>query len=93
MVKQLTLVVLLAALVAPGLAAAADDDSSSGNGGGAGDPAQILGGKQGNACMMLLCLSDPQGKQLKECQKPLEDYYDMKPKRRPGYLASCPQVK
>jgi len=85
MVKHMKMAVISAALIFPALALGADDTSG-------GDSAQVLAGKQGKACQTLLCLSDPTGKSLPECQKPLSDYYDMKPHKRPGFLASCPKV-
>ena len=54
------------------------------------DQSQVLGGDEGDACEMLLCLSNPAGKGLVECQEPLKKYFSMKPKKRPGFLEKCP---
>jgi hypothetical protein len=58
------------------------------------EPSQgkVMGGEEGSACQMLLCLSDPSGGGLKECSKPLKDYFSMDAKDRPGFLKKCPMV-
>jgi len=53
----------------------------------------ILGGKEGDACQMLLCLSDPAGKGMDECKKPLKKYHKMDPDDRPSFLDKCPIIK
>lgn len=55
------------------------------------DPTQILGGDAGDACQVLVCLSDPIGKGLAECKKPLEKYAKMPDHKKPGFLQKCPQ--
>ncbi|MBA1250167.1 hypothetical protein G7019_21850 [Pseudomonas zeshuii] len=55
------------------------------------DSSQVLGGNAGSACQMILCLSNPSGKELSSCAAPLKRYFDMKPHRRPGFLAQCPR--
>lgn len=72
---------------AASVAMAEDGKSSSGGSDG------IMTGDAAKACNMMLCLSDPSGKGLPECKKPLDDYYDMKPKKRPKFLKKCPMVK
>lgn len=52
----------------------------------------ILGGEKGLACQIMLCLSDPSGKGLAECQQPLKKWENTKPKKRPGLLRKCPLV-
>ncbi|MBC7198264.1 MAG: hypothetical protein H5U32_03345 [Pseudomonas balearica] len=52
----------------------------------------ILGGEEGDACQIMLCLSDPSGKGLAECQQPLKKWENTKPKKRPGLLRKCPLV-
>jgi hypothetical protein len=55
------------------------------------DPSQILGGDAGDACQMLVCLSDPIGKGLAECKEPLEKYAKMPDHKKAGFLQKCPQ--
>lgn len=57
------------------------------------DKSQLLGGDAGDACSMVLCLSNPVGKGLAECSAPLKKYFNLKRKKRPGFLSKCPMVK
>lgn len=60
---------------------------------GSTQKAAILGGDEGDACKMLLCLSDPAGSGLPECKPPLDRYFSMEPEDRAGFLAQCPMVE
>lgn len=55
------------------------------------DPSQILGGDAGDACQMLVCLSDPMGQGVDECKKPLEKYAKMPDHKKAAFLQKCPQ--
>jgi hypothetical protein len=55
-------------------------------------PGDLLLGDAGDACQMLVCLSDlAQAKLLPDCSPPLKRYWDMKPHDRPGFLGKCPK--
>jgi len=57
------------------------------------DPmSNILGGDEGDACEMIMCLSNPVGDTLKECEEPIRKYFKMKSQDRPGFLEKCPIV-
>lgn len=56
------------------------------------DPSQILGGDEGDACEMQVCLSNPMGKGIKECDKALQKYAKLRDDEKPKYLEKCPKV-
>lgn len=75
-----------------------DDDSSSStssqssDSSGSSAPSQgaELSSRQAQSCNTNLCLGET-GAQLAECANPLKTLYDMKPHKRPSYLAACPK--
>jgi len=86
MIKHVAFSLILAFIAAP--LQAADDDSKK------DDSGQTMTGDAADACNMLVCLSDlKEAKQLIDCNNPLKKYYDMKPNKRPNFLAKCPVVK
>jgi len=56
------------------------------------DKSQMLGGDEGDACTIKMCLSDPMGSDMEECKASLKRYFRMDPEDRPGFLAKCPMV-
>lgn len=86
MAKWLTFPILMIAGCASVFAAGADSAGMP----NAPKPEDLLGGDEGSACEMLLCLSNPLGEGLAECKEPLRKYFKIKPHRRPGYLERCP---
>lgn len=56
------------------------------------DVGQILGGDEGEACQIMLCLSDPAGQDLEECEEPLKEWEKTRPEERPRKLEKCPMV-
>lgn len=81
-------IVLIALFSISATAAESSSDSKAFKPGFAPDPSQILGGDEGTACEVLLCLS--MGSPPTECDEPLKKYFDMKKKKRPGFLQKCP---
>jgi hypothetical protein len=53
-------------------------------------PPQDLAKDQFESCQANLCLGET-GKDQGECQIPLKKLKDMKPKKRPQFLALCPK--
>lgn len=80
-------------LLGTSLAIAEEQDSNSNGSSDQGDSSSMMTGDPALACQMLVCLSDPIGKDLSECAPALKAYDDMKPKRRPNFLALCPKVQ
>lgn len=56
------------------------------------DPSMILGGEEGDSCQIIMCLSDPLGQDISECQEPLERWERTRPEKRPELLEKCPMV-
>lgn len=56
------------------------------------DKSQMLGGDEGDACTIKMCLSDPMGSDMEECKAALKRYFRMDPEDRPGFLKKCPMV-
>jgi hypothetical protein len=52
----------------------------------------ILGGEEGDACQIKLCLSNPIGQGTSECQDPLQKWEQTRPEDRPDLLRKCPMV-
>ena len=69
----------------------AEENDSTPKPGTTPDLSQVMGGDAGDACQMLVCLSDPIGQATDACAAPLKKYFDMKPNKRPGFLQKCPQ--
>lgn len=55
-------------------------------------PDAVLEGDEADACSMLLCLSDPSGKGLAECEGPLRKFSELEPGKGPDFLSKCPVV-
>jgi len=56
------------------------------------DASQILGGKKGDSCTVIMCLSNPIGQDLAECSDALRKFERMRPEKRPAFLRKCPMV-
>ncbi|MBF6615627.1 MAG: hypothetical protein ITG07_02765 [Candidimonas sp.] len=56
------------------------------------DVSQFLGGEEGEACQIIMCLSDPAGQDLEECEEPLREWETTRPEERPKKLEKCPMV-
>lgn len=56
------------------------------------DASQFMGGDEGDACTMIMCLSNPAGQDMSECAAALRKYAEMDPDDRPGFLEKCPMV-
>lgn len=54
-------------------------------------PGDLLLGDAGDACQMIVCLSDAVGKVTPECAPPLQRYFDMPSHKRPKFLELCPK--
>lgn len=52
----------------------------------------ILGGEEGDACQIKVCLSDPMGQDIAECQDALNKWERTRPEDRPKLLRKCPMV-
>lgn len=90
---KFTMALLMAAMALCSLNASAEEDSSATSNETPSlvpAPPKNLSKDQEDACTMLLCL-EPDGKSQVECHNPLEKYNDMKPHKRPGFLALCPK--
>lgn len=52
----------------------------------------ILGGEEGDACQIKLCLSNPVGQDISECDNPLKKWARTRSEDRPKLLRKCPMV-
>ncbi|MBA1280198.1 hypothetical protein [Stutzerimonas stutzeri] len=56
------------------------------------DPSMFLGGDEGDSCQIIMCLSDPAGQDLEECEEPIRKWEETRPEERPKLLEKCPMV-
>lgn len=64
--------------------------NTSDSGSASGGQDTQLTARQAQSCNTNLCLGEG-GAQFAECANPLKTLYDMKPHKRPSYLAACPK--
>lgn len=89
MLKKIAGFVLFGALSLSGTVSAAPDLLKAPG----PDLSQILGGDEGDACQMRVCLSDPLGSDMEECEDALQKYARLEPHERATFLLKCPEVK
>lgn len=87
MIKQIGFTLALA--LGTSAAVHADDSSSSSPIPAPFTVPKNLTSKETQSCEAVLCLAG--GKSAAECVKPLQVYYDIKPKKRPNFLKICPK--